>query len=623
MHGSLPPWPANDWTDYRADYYNYYCLTCIALLCPSREPYSLFFAACFLLHYLTCIIFTFSLALIVCFNWLTGDYPTATPQPQVQQLDAHTTRVIAPHSAPAEAVAAAGQAISSLPLAAAADTTTSSSTAAAAPASAFAPAVADVAAASVTAAPSLTRDFPSSSTCGFAGDPSLSGRSPAPAPAQAPPNMLFSDLYKSTRSPLARLRQQSGVSPDADFDADLVSKDKVKNKEAVKRYLAEKIRNDWEFKWPRPSSAAQAPSGAGTTDSAPDNATEGDAETSAEAPSHDHEDPVAENLDDSEDDDDNDDAVSTYSTVSEDAAHFKPRLEWWSDWSDDDAAAMSSAYRFDTPDAVGPTVQATAEAKRAKRRRAVREEESWNSGLACFNARRDAWTNAKTVRVKPKAPSTPTTPMSPSARRLSFFRFVSASPPVSPGQSLSPETTRTSGDTTAVTSSDGDSKEQPRVPASRCTVETLLPLAPPLLPPANPMRASITPAAYPNLYDRIIVHSLTPACPVNLADVLRSCVVGWKRDGEWPPRQAEVPMPVVAVRKKKASKPAHSRQSSTGRRLSLGFLGRRESTAGDAQPGDPAAEDGAAGKGIRRSIQRVLGLGHERSGSNASNNGGA
>lgn len=444
--------------------------------------------------------------------------------------------------------------------------------------------------------------------------------------------MLFSDLYKSTRSPLLRLRQQPNTAEavGTDFDADLLSKDKVKNKEAVKKYLADKIRNDWEFKWPPPGRVVQkdAP-GAGGANLAAEKAPERPAKESKEALPHDQGDPTVEKLDDvdnngndNNDDNDNDDdadTASTYSTVSEDAAHFRPRLEWWSELSDDDTPGVSSAYRYDTPDTVGPTIQATTQAKSAEIRRAIREEESWNSGLACFNARRDVWTNAKTARVKPKPSSPPTSPVSPT-RRMSFFRFASASSPVSPGVPLSPSATRTSGDTTAVTSSDGDSKEHPtKADSSQYPIETLLPIAPPLLPPANPMRASIIPASYPNLYDRIIVHSLTPSCPVNLADVLKSCVVGWKRDGEWPPRAAEVP-PVVAVRKKKPERPTHSRGSSAGRRMSLGFLGRRESAAADTTAADTAPGDGNAGnKGIRKSIQRVLGIGHERSGSNASN----
>lgn len=83
------------------------------------------------------------------------------------------------------------------------------------------------------------------------------------------------------------------------------------------------------------------------------------------------------------------------------------------------------------------------------------------------------------------------------------------------------------------------------------------------------------------------------------------------------------PPPVVAVRKKKqASAAAHNRRPSSGRRMSLGFLGRRESAAADPQAGDAAPEDGSSGgKGIRKSIQRVLGIGHERTTSTASNTG--
>ncbi|KAJ4352958.1 hypothetical protein N0V85_009621 [Neurospora sp. IMI 360204] len=63
------------------------------------------------------------------------------------------------------------------------------------------------------------------------------------------------------------------------------------------------------------------------------------------------------------------------------------------------------------------------------------------------------------------------------------------------------------------------------------------------------MRASVTPSIYPSLYDKIIINNMQPSCPVNLADMLRACVVGWKRDGEWPPKSqytnvAAPPMPV-------------------------------------------------------------------------------
>ncbi|KAI1867185.1 uncharacterized protein JN550_007237 [Neoarthrinium moseri] len=449
------------------------------------------------------------------------------------------------------------------------------------------------------------------------------------------PKMLFSDFYKSTKSPLSRLRPQSQPIPvAADFDADLVSKDKAKQKEAVRKYLANKIRNDWEFKWPLATPSQSNGTAQSTTQEATNSPSQEGTNVETLAPSQETQSPKHDDLEEGEeeevsendaDDDDDDDAASVYSTVSEDPAHFKPRLEWVSELSDDEVPVPLSAYRFDTPETVGQSVLATALSKRAKRRRAVREEETWNPGLACFNARRDAWTAAKTARLKPKPPPSPVSP-SPS-RRMSFFRFASpTSPPISPSVPLSPTATHVSGDTTVVASSDGESKDVPTKPDSALyPVETLLPLAPPLLPPANPMRASITPATYPSIYDRIVVHSMTPSCPINLSDVLRSCVAGWKRDGEWPPRPADMPTPVVAVRKKKReSNASHARTPSTGRRMSFGFLGRRESAAGDAQAAATSHDDGGSGgKGIRKSLQRVLGLGHERSASNASNTGAA
>ncbi|KAH8677505.1 hypothetical protein BX600DRAFT_506540 [Xylariales sp. PMI_506] len=455
------------------------------------------------------------------------------------------------------------------------------------------------------------------------------------APKNLSPKMLFADLYKSSKSPLSMLRRQSQPLPQ-DFDADLVSKDKTKQKEAVKKYLTSKVRNDWDFKWPPVAKASPSDSRLNqASDSAtvPDSVEPPQVSVDISSPNADVDPaPAADRQQDSVaqeaattieevGEDDDDDAASTYSTVSEDLAHWRPRLEWTSDLSDDDFNLTSpSAYRFDTPDAVGPTVQATALAKRADRRRAIRKEEAWNPGLACFNARREAWTGAKTARVKPKVVSTPVSP-APS-RRMSLFRFTSpTSPthPLSPTLPLSPTSTRQSGDTTAALSSDSESREAPsKLDSSTYPVETLLPLAPPILPPANPMRASITPAAYASIYDRIVVHSMTPSCPINLSDVLRSCVSGWKRDGEWPPRPAEMSMPVVAVRKKKLDSGAakgHASRPSASRRLSLGFLGRRESSA----TADAAAAHDDAGKGIKKSLQRVLGLGHDKTPSSVSN----
>ena len=485
--------------------------------------------------------------------------------------------------------------------------------------------------------------------------------------------MLLSDLYKSTKSPLSRLRHHPG-SHDGPSDpeyshADLVSRDKLRQKEAVKRYLADKIRNDWVFKWPpttnegeevRAEEGREAVNDSAIVDSSSDN---GDVN--------------------GEGDSDDNDSLSDYSTVSEDLDHFRPRGEWLSDLSDaeeEQARAKSSAYRFSSPDAIGAALEARELERSARRRKAARDEMQWNSGLACFSARRDAWTGAKTVRVRSAKPPTPspqsaTTPTA--SKRLSWFRLSSSAPstPLSDPQAsaggapVSPTATRASGDTTIAVSSssasDGESKSKGGLDRYKSVrrIETLLPLPPPILPPANPMRASITPATYPSIYDRIVVHSMTPACPINLHDVIRSCVAGWKRDGEWPPRASAAEVaPVVAVKKKKKTKQPSggggggananaaaktrkdsnaSRNSNGGnnnhsngtnkpsaaRRLSLGFLSKKDPTTTigtlEAAQGGGNGNGGGAGRrshgeesrGLRKSLQRVLGLGHDKAAS--------
>ncbi|KAI1159562.1 hypothetical protein F5B18DRAFT_580653 [Nemania serpens] len=444
--------------------------------------------------------------------------------------------------------------------------------------------------------------------------------------------MLFSDLYKSTKLPLSRLRQHSQHSqpsqPPApvsrEYDPDLVSKDKARQREAVRRFLAERIRDDWVFNWPPVSEAG------GVGEPALKDPIKGvrDAITTAQ-PAINRGGTTKESAlgadDDGYhcDDDEEDDAASMYSTVSEDLVHSRPRADWLSDLSDDenDEPPSPLTYRFETPDAVGSTLKATELARSAKRRRAVRAEAEWNSGLACFTARRDAWTGARVVRIRPKAAESAST--SPTTRRLSFWRLSSSSSPSSPTESppgstvgtasLSPSGTRTSGDTTALSSVDTEPKElKNKRGLSQYPVQTLLPIPPPLLPAGNPMRASITPASYAAIYDKITVHAMTPACPINLADVLRACVVGWKRDGEWPPRLAEAP-PVVAVRKKKRKESSTEKKSSIGRRLSFNILGRRPSASSEPHSAATSPitkhDDSGGARGVKKSLQRVLGLG--------------
>ncbi|KAK2033394.1 hypothetical protein LX32DRAFT_660570 [Colletotrichum zoysiae] len=443
--------------------------------------------------------------------------------------------------------------------------------------------------------------------------------------------MLFSEIYKSPRSPLSKFRLSMSQQPLTldlpDYDPDLLSRDKLKQKEAVKKYLAAKVRNDWEFVWPPVASCPQneqevppvadAPSEGEGVDQMQQDAPGPQAEA-ATATSQDEAVESMESDEDGEEEGEDSDAESVYSTVSEDLARFKPRLEWVSDLSDEEPPVSLSPFRFDSPDAIGAAVKASVADKRARRRRAIREEMSWNEGLACFEARRNAWTGARTVRVRAK-PVSPTQTFSPLSPRRLFFRTSFSHPSGQPSPSPPSHSLQQRPSNEAATAvSDGSdlskdpskeltaqkSKESHKSAASPAStawpIETIVPLSAPLLPPGNPMRASITPAVYMSLYEKVIVHALTPSCPVNLSDMIRACVVGWKRDGEWPPRPSAVEPGIVAVRRKKKSATEGQGQNPT-RRMSFGFLGRGEKADG---------HDESAGKGIRKSLQRVLGIGH-------------
>lgn len=481
--------------------------------------------------------------------------------------------------------------------------------------------------------------------------------------------MFFTDLYKSPKVTFAKFRHVHTPPPDYG-DPDLVSKDKIKQKAAVKKYLDEKIRSDWEFEWPpRPSASSPAvkrdvaaslaspdvtatavavpaendsqDSTTKAVDNGPDNtpqshpsdvtglaspppdATDGPRTRESEAAAHSPDlfdaAPPSEptrreaaggtydiSIDDGNESDD--DTSSTYSVFSEDEYHFRPRLEWESEISDedssseDDGSASVCHFRFESPDTVGDTIRAEVLSKKERRRRAARDEVSWNNGVACFEARRNAWTGSKTVRLK-KKPASPTSGLSSLSPRRLFFRSSSPTSPLS-----SSPNDRRSGDVPRTPSDSSDaqkdvapplSKNQTKssshsIPTARLPIETIIPIAPPLLPPANAMRSSISPSVFPALYDKLVVNGLTPSCPVNLADMIRACVVGWKRDGEWPPRSTVDPQP-VRRKKRKSSENAKRKSGENGggpRRMSLGLLGKDD------------------GGGIRRSMQKFFGHGN-------------
>ncbi|KAF2834606.1 hypothetical protein M501DRAFT_1009059 [Patellaria atrata CBS 101060] len=65
--------------------------------------------------------------------------------------------------------------------------------------------------------------------------------------------------------------------------------------------------------------------------------------------------------------------------------------------------------------------------------------------------------------------------------------------------------------------------------------------------------AQINPALYPEIYTKVVLSSRTPSVPINLADMTRALVQGWKDDGEWPPKPS-IPEPVIAGKRGKLAR---------------------------------------------------------------------
>ncbi|KAI9768577.1 MAG: hypothetical protein M1840_004774 [Geoglossum simile] len=154
-----------------------------------------------------------------------------------------------------------------------------------------------------------------------------------------------------------------------------------------------------------------------------------------------------------------------------------------------------SPYRFEHPDAIGPSIAAQERSRRTKRRRLLEEEMCWNDGLRCWVARRDAWSGAKTTRVDP----------------LEQGETNGDNPPVTPPES-----------------------------------PTLIPLSAPLHP-LHPPPGQLPPVTHPHIYAKIVLKSQTPSVPINLKDLTAALVQGWKDDDQWPPKAAVAVMAVPAA----------------------------------------------------------------------------
>ena len=63
-------------------------------------------------------------------------------------------------------------------------------------------------------------------------------------------------LGTSSASSSHRRRVMANTSALTRYEADLTDRDRAKQKEAVRRYLTERVKTDWEWEWPRPEEGA-------------------------------------------------------------------------------------------------------------------------------------------------------------------------------------------------------------------------------------------------------------------------------------------------------------------------------------------------------------------------------
>lgn len=216
----------------------------------------------------------------------------------------------------------------------------------------------------------------------------------------------------------------------------------------------------------------------------------------------------------------------------------------------------ANPYKFDSPEGVGTAVTVLKEERRRKRKRREVEEMAWNEGLACFVRRRDAWTGVEGLRAKRRSHAETAAEARTAQAKGSAAEEVGETnsapaggdermdvePDVEPAESTEP--------TQPTDSLDADSDLD------------LVPLARPFLP-HNPIRQGINPKSYSEIYSKVVLSSRSPSVPINLADMTRAIVQGWKDAGEWPPKSGPLE-PLAGSRRKAVTAAATSPRADRG-----------------------------------------------------------
>jgi hypothetical protein len=176
-----------------------------------------------------------------------------------------------------------------------------------------------------------------------------------------------------------------------------------------------------------------------------------------------------------------------------DAVELRERYYGESESSDSNNEGGGAApYKFDSPDSIGDAVAQTRDARKKRRRARLEEEMKGNPGLRIWVERRDQWTGAASVK------------------KYGHRRRATSTAPAA------------------------EAHDEPSTSDPSPTLD-VVPVAPRILPD-NPIRRSITSSTYQEVFQKVVSSSRTPSVPINLSDMTKALVQGWKETDEWPPR---------------------------------------------------------------------------------------
>lgn len=267
------------------------------------------------------------------------------------------------------------------------------------------------------------------------------------------------------------------------------------------------------------------------------------------------------------------------------------------------ASPTSHTASSSSPTALSPGTAVELEERRRKRSRQMEEEMAWNEGLRTWMERRDAWAGARTRReirargeemrrgsgagagatdggIQEEATNDESTEVAAKAMTsLAIAGKDGKANGKDPGEEQDREDDKPTEPTNLTESEQlpEDSNhhhhhhdynfEEDDEDLSDIPDEPYIPVVPSILAHTNPIRASITPSMYPSIYSKVIVQSLTPTVPINLADVTKAMVQGWKTDGTWPakPPATSIVLPDTATISKKDRDDDHNRRRSGAR----------------------------------------------------------